>query len=54
MRDFNREFKLLQNVYTLDVRIHHRICDAQKHLLHTFVKVKLEIIDNWAINVIIK
>ena len=26
------------NVYTLDMRIHHRICDAQKHLLQTIVK----------------
>ena len=45
---------LLQNVYTLDVRIHHRICDAQKHLLHTSVEVKLAIIDKFLINVRIK
>ena len=36
----NREFNLQENVYSLDVRIHHRIWDDQKHLLHTLVKLK--------------
>ena len=33
--DFNKELRILKHVYSLDMRIHHRIWDAQKHLLHT-------------------
>ena len=36
--------------YSLDVRIHHRIWDAQKHLIHTIVKPKKEIFDNSTMN----
>ena len=39
-RDFNRDLQSQQNVYRLDVGNHHRICDAQKHLLHTLAKAK--------------
>ena len=45
-RNFRRVLTFPQNVSSLDVRIHHRICDAQKHLLHTFVKPKKYIIEN--------
>ena len=38
------------NAYSLDVRNHHRICDAQKHLLHTLLKLKKKIIDNYMMN----
>ncbi len=31
----------------IDVRIHHRKCDAQKHLLHTHVKLKDKVINNY-------
>ena len=39
-----------QNVQALDVRIHHRICDDQKHLLPTLVQLKKKIIDEYKIN----
>ena len=42
----NRDLQLQQNAYSLDVRNHHRIFDAQKHLLHTLVKLKKKIVDN--------
>ena len=29
---------------------HHRICDAQKHLLHTHVKLKDKVINNYFTN----
>ena len=45
--DCNREFELQENLYSLHVRIHHRICDYQKHLLHTLVKLKEKTIENW-------
>ena len=45
-RNFRRVFKFPQNVSSLDVRIHHRICDAKKHLLHTLVKRKKYICEN--------
>ena len=45
-RDFTRDLQSQQNEYSLDVRNHHRIWDAQKHLLHTLVKLKKKIIDN--------
>ena len=38
------------NAFSLDVRNHHRICDAQKHLLHTLLKLKKKIIDNYMMN----
>ena len=52
-RNFRRVFTFPQNVSSLDVRIHHRICDAQKHLLHTLVKQKKYIIENCIIYVTI-
>ena len=36
-----------QNVSSLDVRIHHRICDDQKHLLSTLVQLKKKIINDY-------
>ena len=33
---------------------HHRICDAQKHLLHTLDKPKEKIIDNYIIKLTIQ
>ena len=39
-----------QNDYGLDVRNHHRICDAQKHLLHTLAERKEKFIDDYMIN----
>ena len=39
-RDFNRDLQSQQNVYRLDVGNYHRICDAQKHLVHTLAKAK--------------
>ena len=49
-REFSRASKMPENVYYLDVRIHHRICDDRKHLLHTLVKLKVKTIDNCTIN----
>ena len=48
---FNRDLQSQQNVNSLDVRNHHRIWDAQKHLLHTLVKLKKKIVDNKMMNV---
>ena len=33
--EINRELRILEHVYSLDVRNNHRIWDAQKHLLHS-------------------
>ena len=33
MGAFKRELRIKENIHTIDVRNHHRICDAQKHLL---------------------
>ena len=41
-------------VYSLDVRNHHRIWDAQKHLLHKLVKLKKKLIYYFKMNVTIK
>ena len=38
MSELSTDLQIQQNVYTLDVRIHHRICDAQRRLLQTLVK----------------
>ena len=40
---------LLQMVSALDVRIHHRICDVQKHLLHSLVKLTKRLVCNFLI-----
>ena len=52
--DFNRDLQSQQNVYRLDVRSHHRICDAQKHKLHTLSKLKEKFIDSYIMNLLIK
>ena len=36
--------------YTLNVKIHHRICDAQKHQLQTLVKRLEKLIDIYVID----
>ena len=54
MWDWNRQFKLQENLYSLDVRIHHRIWDDQKHLLHILVNLKEKTIENWKINVAVQ
>ena len=33
----DREFEMHENFYSLDVRIHHRIWDVQKHLLQALI-----------------
>ena len=33
MSEFKRELQINQNICRKDVRNHHRICHAQKHLL---------------------
>ena len=33
MSEFKRELHKEENIHFKDVRNHHRICDAQKHLL---------------------
>ena len=33
MGEYKRELCIKENIHTKDVRNHHRICDAQKHLL---------------------
>ena len=43
-----------KNVESLDVRIHHRICDDQKHLLSTLVQMKEKIIDTYKIILVIE
>ena len=43
---FNRDLQSKQNANSLDVRNHHRIWDAQEHLLHTLVNLKKKIVDN--------
>ena len=40
--------------YTLHVKIHHRICDAQKHLLQTLVKRFEKFIDIYVIDLGVK
>ena len=42
-RDSRRELILQKFVESLDVRIHHRIWDAQKHILQTLITVKEKI-----------
>ena len=41
-------------IYTLHVKIHHRICDAQKHLLQTLVKRFEKLIDIYVIDLDVK
>ena len=36
------------------MRIHHIICDVQKHLLHTDIKLNENVIDNYLIHVTIQ
>ena len=36
------------------MRIHHRIRDVQKHLLHTHIKLNEKVIDNYLIHVTIQ
>ena len=48
--DFSRDLKMHKKIYSLDVRIHHRIWDAQKHLLPMFVKLMKRMIEYYAIN----
>ena len=36
------------------MRIHHRICDVQKHLLHRHIKLNEKVIDNYLIHVTIQ
>ena len=43
-----------KNVESLDVRIHHRFCDDQKHLLPTLVQLKEKIIYDYEINLAIE
>ena len=45
---------LQQKFLSLDVRMHHRIWDAQKHLLHTLAKLKKKTFDNQIIELTIK
>ena len=33
IREFTRDLRLQENMHSIDVRIHHRILDVQKHLL---------------------
>ena len=40
-----------ENVYRLDVRIHHRISDVQKHLLDALVILHEKCIESNGINV---
>ena len=42
----NRDLQSKQNANSLDVRNHRRFFDAQKHLLHTLVKLKNKSVDN--------
>ena len=43
-----------QKFLSLDVRIHHRIWDAQKHLLQTLAKLKEKTFDNQIIELTMK
>ena len=43
-----------QSIDSLDMRIHHRICDDQKHVLATLVQLKEKIIDTYKINLAIE
>ena len=43
-----------QKFLSLDVRIHHRIWDAQKHLLHTLVKLNKKTFHNQIIKLTMK
>ena len=46
IRDSSRGLNLQQNIFSLDVRFHHRIWDTQKHLLHTLVLLNKKTFDN--------
>ena len=46
-----RRLAVQQKVYSVDVRNHHRIWDAQKHLQLTLDGLKEKFIDNFIINV---
>ena len=52
--ELKRDFQSQKWLHPLDVRIHHRICDDQKHLLHIRVKVKERMIDYSALHLKIK
>ena len=52
--DIKRDLQSNQNVCTLDVRNHHRIWDAQKHLLVTLFRLEEKLVDKSIINVIIQ
>ena len=49
-----RRLEVQQKVYSLHVRNHHRICDAQEYLLNTLVKLEEKFIDNYVIDVTIQ
>ena len=50
----SRRLNLQQMFLSLDVRIHHRILDAQKHLLHTLAKLKKKTFDYQIIELTMK
>ena len=49
-----RRLAVQQKVYSVDVRNHHRICDAQEYLLNTLVKLEEKFIDKYVIDVTIQ
>ena len=52
--NIKRDLQSQQNVCSIDVRNHHRIWDAQKHLLLTCERQMNIFVDNSRINVIIQ
>ena len=52
--EFIKNLQKQENVDSLDVRIHHRIWDAKKHLLQTLNKQTEMLIENNTMGVIIQ
>ena len=52
--NIKRDLQSQQNVCSIDVRNHHRIWDAQKHLLLTLLRIKEKFLPIFIMNVIIQ
>ena len=43
--EFTRDLRLQENMHSIDVRIHHRILDIEKHLSQVRVKLLQQLVN---------
>ena len=43
--EFTRDLRLQENMHSIDVRIHHRILDIEKHLSQVRVKLMQQLVN---------